>query len=80
MIKRSLLAALFTLLTLPLAASQCEKAKEAGDGMVDNAREAHAEAIDDTGGWAGRQVDHTKGRLNNSANKALDKLNAYDTE
>jgi hypothetical protein len=64
-----------------LCGSKCaDQVKSSGDSMMDDAREAHEEAIDDTGGWAGRQVDTTKGRLNNSMGKGFDRLNQAGEE
>lgn len=70
------------LASFAFAGSKCaDQVKSRGNSMMDDARESHEEAVNDTGGWAGQQVNHTQGRLNNSMGKGFDRLEqAAETE
>lgn len=55
-----------------LALSGCP---EEGKELMEEAREAHSDAINDMGGAPKRQVDQAEKRINAAAAKAADRLN-----
>lgn len=74
--RRSALPALVCALAC-LALTACpDKGKE----MMQEAREAHSDAVNDVGGAPKRQIDHTVGRVSGSIQKGMDRLDDMPTE
>mgnify|MGYP006202860995 CR=1 FL=1 len=64
-----------TLSALALSCLALSGCPEEGKELMNEAREAHSEAVNEVGGAPKRQVDHAAKRINAAAEKNADRLN-----